>query len=131
MLQITPQHKLLIATNPVDFRCGIDSLKAKCQGYFQVDPFNGYVFVFRNRTGTSVKLLVYDGNGFWLCQKRFSTGRLKWWPKTQQEADHLHAVELTLILQQGSPAAANVPLDWRNLPSFDDNSRATSPQGFL
>ena len=32
------------------------------------DPFTGTVFVFRNRRATAVKVLVYDGQGFWLCQ---------------------------------------------------------------
>jgi len=62
-----------------------------------------------------VKLLIYDGNGFWLCQKRFSTGRLKWWPKTQEQASSIRAVELLIMLQQGDPQVANVPEDWRRL----------------
>lgn len=78
MLQITPQHRLLFSVEPVDFRCGIDGLAALCRNKLEADPFAGTVFVFTNKQRTSVKLLVYDGAGFWLCQKRFSSGRLKW-----------------------------------------------------
>lgn len=80
MLQITPQHRLLLAIEPVDFRKGIDGLKAICRQKLCDNPFNGTVFAFSNRARTSVKLLVYDATGFWLCQKRFSKGHLAWWP---------------------------------------------------
>jgi transposase len=116
MLQITPQHKLLIAVQPIDFRKGIDGLKALCQQQWQDDPFSGHLFIFRNRSSTAIKLLVYDGNGFWLCYKRFSSGKMRWWPSTQQDADTIRAVELVIMLQQGNPVEAHVPADWRRLP---------------
>ncbi len=46
----------------------------------QRDPFSGCPFVFRSRRATSIKVLVYDGQGFWLCQKRLSSGRFRYWP---------------------------------------------------
>lgn len=115
MLQITPQHKLFIAIAPVDFRKGIDGLAGCCKQQLQCNPFDGQIFVFRNKNGTAIKLLVYDGNGFWLCQKRFSTGKIKWWPANQSQANSIKAVELLIILQQGVPSAASVPEDWRHL----------------
>ena len=129
MLQITPQHQLFIAIEPVNFKNGIDGIKAICQRQWQVDPFHGHVFIFRNRKGTSVKLLSYDGNGFWLCQKRFSEGKLTWWPRYEQEATSIRAVELLVMLQQGNPKMVHVPEDWRRLSgtsSFSDNSMATN-----
>ena len=129
MLQITPHHQLFIALEPVNFRNGIDGIKALCQRQWSVDPFHGHVFIFRNRRGTSIKLLCYDGNGFWLSQKRFSSGKLSWWPRTAQEADSIRAVELLIMLQQGNPMAAHVPENWRRLPlmpSYPDNSKVTN-----
>jgi transposase len=41
---------------------------------------SGTLFLFRNRSGTAIKLLTYDGQGYWLCLKRFSQGKLQWWP---------------------------------------------------
>jgi transposase len=130
MLQITPHHQLFMAIKPVDFRNGIDGLKALCQRQWSINPLHGYVFIFRNRSGTAVKLLTFDGNGFWLCQKRFSTGKLKWWPRTEKEAVALRAVELLIMLQQGNPSAALVPQDWLPLPispSCLDNSKVANP----
>ena len=53
-------------------RKGIDSLARLCQEKLQSDPFSGGLFVFRSRRGTSIRVLVYDGQGFWLAQKRLS-----------------------------------------------------------
>lgn len=64
----------------VDGRKGIDSLAALCREKFQADPFSGCLFVFRCRSATAIKVLVYDGQGFWLAQKRLSKGRFPWWP---------------------------------------------------
>ena len=61
MIQLVPHLKVLIAYEPVDFRKGIDSLAGLCRDEFAEDPFSGTVFVFRNRAGTALKLLVYDG----------------------------------------------------------------------
>jgi transposase len=43
-------------------------------------PFSGALFVFRNRSHTAIKILAYDGNGFWLRLRRLSQGKLPWWP---------------------------------------------------
>ena len=116
MLQITPQHRLLLATAPIDFRRGLDGLAASCRLTLKSDPFSGTIFAFRNRAGTSIKLLVYDGSGFWLCQKRFSQGRLAWWPTSRHEAMEVRAAELLLILAQANPMQVAIPDDWRRLP---------------
>ena len=71
MLQITPQMKILVAVEPADFRRGIDGLARLCQEALRHDPFAGAVFVFRNRKATALKLLMYDGQGFWLCHSGF------------------------------------------------------------
>jgi len=70
MIQITPQMRIVVAIEPADFRKGIDGLARLCQEVLKHDPFRGWVFVFRNRRATALKILVYDGQGFWLCHKR-------------------------------------------------------------
>ena len=73
MLAITPQMKVLVAIEPADFRNGIDGLVRRCRETLKQDPFTGTVFCFRNRRGTAIKVLVYDGQGFWLCQKKLES----------------------------------------------------------
>ena len=70
MIQITPQMRVVVGIEPVDFRKGIDGLAQVCKDALKHDPFGGWVFVFRNRPATALKILVYDGQGFWLCHKK-------------------------------------------------------------
>ncbi len=77
MIQLPPQLSIMLAYEPVDFRKGIDTLAALCRHRLNCDPFSGTVFLFRNRRATALKLLIYDGQGFWLCLKRFSRVLLK------------------------------------------------------
>ena len=81
MLQLTPQSRIFVATTPVDFRKGIDGLAALCRQVLGENPLEGAVYVFRNRTGTALKLLLYDGQGYWMMMKRLSQGRFRWWPR--------------------------------------------------
>ena len=114
MLQITPQMKILLAVAPADFRCGIDGLARLCQQTLQQDPFAGTVFVFRNRKGTALKVLVYDGQGFWLCHKRLSQGRFPWWPAAGDgSAQRLAAHQLAVLLAAGNPMQTGAAADWR------------------
>lgn len=116
MIQIVPHLKVLVATEPVDFRKGIDSLACVCRQQFEIDPFLGTLFVFRNRAGTALKLLVYDGQGFWLCLKRFSTGRLKWWPEPgDRVVEPLPAEQLAVLIYNGLPLRAGIAEPWRRV----------------
>jgi transposase len=112
MIKITPQMRILVAVPPVDFRRGIDGLSRMVREELNRDSFSGCVFVFRNRMRTSLKILVYDGQGFWLCQKRLSEGRLRWWPKGDEASQVLSTGELHTLLWNGNPATAQVAPDW-------------------
>ena len=68
MLQLTPQSRIFVATEPVDFRKGIDALAAVCRQVLGDNPLEGAVYVFRNRSGTALKLLLYDGQGYWMSR---------------------------------------------------------------
>jgi transposase len=116
MLQLTPQSRIFLATEPVDFRKGIDGLAAVCRLVLREQPFSGAVFVFRNRAATTIKLLCYDGQGFWLCTKRLSQGTFRWWPHVQGASYHLAARELQILLWNGYPHQAQMAQDWRQLP---------------
>jgi transposase len=114
MIQITPQMRVLVALEPADFRQGIDGLARLCKQALQQDPFCGWMFVFRNRKATAVKILVYDGQGFWLCHKRLSSGRFRWWPsEASQAAKTLAAHQLQVLLAAGNPEADQAAPLWR------------------
>ena len=116
MIQITPQMRILVAVEPVDGRKGIDSLAQLCQGRLQSDPFSGCLFVFRSRRATAIRILVYDGQGFWLAQKRLSKGRFRWWPEgrnAHEVARSLAAHQLQVLLAAGDPSATQAAPAWR------------------
>ena len=113
MLQITPQMRVLVAIQPADFRKGIDGLAAVCRQQFEQDPMSGCAFVFRNRRGTAIKILLYDGQGFWLCQKRFSQGRITHWPTASGPSRSLESHQLQVLLAGGNPEAAGGAPVWR------------------
>lgn len=115
MIQLTPQMRILLAVAPADFRCGIDGLARVCRQVLQTDPFSGAVFVFRNRRGTAIKVLFFDGQGYWLMHKRLSAGRFGWWPTGEGEAKRLEVAELQLLLWNGDPAQAKTAPPWRRV----------------
>jgi len=118
MLTLVPQMRVFVAIDPVDFRKGIDGLCGVCRQALMRDPLSGQVFVFRNRSGTALKLLVYDGQGFWLCQKRLSKGRFGWWPESATEVSlELEARQLQLVLWNGCPGGKALGELWRALPA--------------
>ncbi len=110
MIQVTPQMRILVAVEPVDFRKGIDGLAGIIKT-LDLDPFSGYLFVFKSRSGSSLKLLVYDGQGYWLCQKRLSKGHFRFWPKGKP-LHPLAAHELQALLWNKEPGKADA---WRSL----------------
>jgi transposase len=114
LIQITPHLRILVAIEPVDGRKGIDSLAQLCREKLEADPFSGCVFIFRSRRGTAVKLLAYDGQGFWLATKRLSKGRFQWWPTGTEAARTLRAHQAQLLLAAGNPET-EAPPAWRPL----------------
>lgn len=111
MLQISPSTRIFVCIQPVDFRKGIDGLAAVCRNRMNQDPHQGALFVFRNRTRSSIRILVYDGQGFWLCMKRLSKGKFQWWP----EGSTLDARQILTLLWNGNPELAGFSGDWRKI----------------
>ena len=117
MIQVTPQMRVLVAVAPVDFRKGMDGLARVAREALASDPFSGCVFVFGNRRRTAVKVLVYDGQGYWLCHKRLSQGRYSFWPSegAGRAAHRLEAHELQVLLSAGDWTAVRAAPPWRRV----------------
>jgi transposase len=117
VIQLTPQMRILVAVESVDFRRGIDGLAALCRAVLSSDPFSGAAFVFRSRSAKSVRVLVYDGQGFWLCHKRLSAGRFRFWPASGkgEAASTLAAHQLQVLLCGGDPMATRGAPEWRRV----------------
>ena len=85
-----------------------------CREKLAADPFSGCLFFFRSRRATSIRVLAYDGQGFWLAQKRLSKGRFLWWPSGSGTARALESYQAQLLVAAGNPDTQAAPM-WRKL----------------
>jgi len=116
MIQLRPHHRIFRARAAVDFRKGIDGLVTIVRDVFSRDPFSGHLFVFHNKRRTSLKILVYDGYGFWLMIRRLSQGRYRRYVFSSDDAlISLAAHELHVLLVNGDARRLKVPGPWRPL----------------
>jgi len=110
MLQLSQSMRIFVCKQFVDFRKGIDGMAAVCRNQLEADPLSGALFVFRNRSHSALRILMYDGQGFWLCTKRLSKGKFCWWPD-----DHIDARQLQILLWNGNPELARLGKDWKKI----------------
>jgi len=72
----TPEVRRILAyTKPVDLRKSIDGLVGLVKSVLEEDPLSGTLFVFVNRRGNYLKLVVWDRTGWGLFAKRLEHGR--------------------------------------------------------
>ncbi len=113
MLQVTPHMRILVCMKPVDFRKGIDGIAAVCRNHLKQDPHGGILFLFRNRARCSIRILMYDGQGFWLCIKRLSK----------------NMISSTSIMGMFRRLKSPLLLGWRNNLKFSNGARMCGPFG--
>ena len=104
---------ILIATRPVDFRCGHQALALMVQTELKLDPHSGVTVIFRSKRGDRMKILVWDGTGLVLTYKILEHGSFAW-PKVQDG---------TMRLSRGQYEALFEGLDWRRVMA----QRVTAP----
>src|SRR6202521_359716 len=122
MIQIAAQIRILVAVEAIDGRKGIDAIAQLCREKLNADPFSGYLFIFRTRRGTAIRVLQFDGQGFWLATKRLSKGRFRWWPTGTEPARMLRAHQAQLLLAAGNPEAEAPPV-WRGVSVWRKNTK--------
>lgn len=98
MIHLTADTHILLATEPADFRKGIDGLAHICRDRLSSNPLSGSLFVFINRNKTMIRTLAYDGTGYWLMTKRISKNRFQWWPKSNEAINSMTAKHLRQLL---------------------------------
>lgn len=105
MIQLTAHTRILLATQATDFRKGIDGIVAVCRHELNKDPRNGTYFVFINRRKTMIRVLAYDGTGFWLMTKRLSKGRFQGWPNSPSTVNAIVAKQLSRLVLGQDPSS--------------------------
>lgn len=90
-----------LACGHTDMRKSINGLAAIVEGSFGLNPFADALFVFCNRNRDRLKILEWDGDGFWLYFKRLEKGRFRWPTSDESRTMELTDEELQVLL--GSP----------------------------
>jgi transposase len=98
MIGLPPGVRVLVATRPVDFRKGADSLAALARETLQRDPFTGTVLVFRARRADRVKIVTWDGTGLVMLWKALDEGAFKW-PPISDGVMKLSPAQLSALLE--------------------------------
>jgi transposase len=75
MIGLSANLQYYLCCKPIDMRNGFDGLAGIVRNTLQQNPVSGSVFIFINRSGTHIKLLFWDGDGFALFYKRLERGR--------------------------------------------------------
>lgn len=117
MIQIPAQASVFVMHESVNFRKGIDGMAGLARVVLQVEPMSGAFFVFRNRGKHMLRILYYDGGGFWLCTRRLSKGRFVNWPSGDGSGpcSTLLAQELQVLIWGGDPSRCSFPEPWRRV----------------
>lgn len=109
-IMILPSNRvrILVATKPIDFRCGHDGLASLVQSVLKEDPFSGTVFVFRSKRADRLKILVWDGTGLVMSYKRLEDHGFVW-PPIRDGVMRLNQVQFEALF---------AGLDWRKVRSL-------------
>jgi transposase len=124
MLTLPSSVRVHLAAAPVDLRRGVDGLVAMVRNVWELNPFDGHLFVFLGRRRDKVKILVWDRNGFVLYYKRLSRGRFQM-PSIPAAATRIEmdATALAMLLDGIDVERVRRPVAWQPPATF---SRAHS-----
>jgi transposase len=103
MLTLPPAVRIYVAVGATDLRRGMDGLAALVREGLELEPLSGHLFVFRNRRGDRLKMLLWDRSGFWVLYKRLERGTFPW-PRSADQQVELRASDLMLLLSGAEPS---------------------------
>lgn len=105
MIPARHEVRVLVASQPIDFRAGINRLAALTTQALAADPYCGDLFVFRSKRCDRLKMLYWDGSGMVLVTKWLEEGGFRWPP-----------VQGGMVVLSGAQYAALLSgLDWTKL----------------
>lgn len=91
-------RRVFLACGQTDMRKSINGLAAIVEGRFKLNPFDGAIFVFCNRSRDRIKILEWDSDGFWLYFKRLEKGHFRWPASGTEQTLTLTGEELSILL---------------------------------
>ena len=91
-------RQINLACGATDMRKSINGLMGMVKDSFQLDPFSSSIFVFCNRKRDRLKILEWDGDGFWLYFKRLEKGHFQWPQPGDEPIMALNDTDLSVLL---------------------------------
>jgi transposase len=100
MFLLSPQTKVFVARQFTDMRKSFRGLLALTEAVLREDPTSGHLFVFVNRRRDLLKILHWDGGGYWIWYRRLERGTFQL-PAGEEEqvSIELTPAQLSLILE--------------------------------
>jgi transposase len=108
--------RILVATQPVDFRKGHDGLAALVQSVLKEDPFTGTMFLFRAKRADRLKILFWDGSGLVMAYKRLEEATFTW-PAVRDGVMTLNRAQFEALF---------AGLDWRKVKALETQRPAAA-----
>ena len=107
MLNLTASTKIYVYTSVTDMRKGMHGLSGIVRSEFVADPTDGRLFVFINRRRDRLKILYFDGGGFWLYYRLLEVGTFEELKNPNKSSYHtIDATELSMLLSGVSLVAS-------------------------
>src|SRR3972149_1813627 len=97
-LPLSPAVRIYLATGATDLRRSVDGLSVVVREQFGLDPLSGHLFVFRNRRGDRLQILVWDQSGFWMLKKRGERGAFAGPAETETVSVTITSSDLLVLL---------------------------------
>jgi hypothetical protein len=118
MLNLAGHNKIYAYTEPTDMRKGFNGLSGIVRGELGSDPTDGSLFLFVNRRRDRMKILHFDGSGFWLYYRLLEAGTFEEFVSPDDSCQlQIDATQLSMWLSGVSLAAAG-----RRRKRFDDQA---------
>jgi len=97
MLHVPTNVALYVCRGPTDLRKGPDGLAGIVRGALGGDPLDGSLFLFFNRRRDRLKILHFDGTGYWVYYKRLEAGTFEEIP-SEGPSIQIDATQLAMLL---------------------------------
>jgi transposase len=78
MLTFNGNLKVYVALRPCDMRKSFNGLSEVARSTIGIDPAGGAAFLFTNKRRNLIKILYFDGSGYWVVAKRLEKGTFSW-----------------------------------------------------
>jgi transposase len=116
MISFSQGARIVVATKPVDFRRGGESLASLAREVLKEDPYKGVIVIFRSRRADRIKVVTWDKSGLVMAWKALN-GTGFYWPPIVDGTMRLSS-EQAMVLFSG--------MDWKRFQPLETTAPTAS-----